>query len=304
VVYADEIVDDVRKQLLELDGVLVWVNPVQDGQDRSRLDPLLRDVAAQGVWVSTHPDVILKMGTKEVLVRTRDLGWGTDTHLYRCVAELAAQLPARLASGPRVLKQNRGNGGQGVWKVEQLRDDRVQVLHAEWGSTEEELSLAELLERCAPYFSGSGVVVDQPFQARLPDGMIRCYVSHDEVVGFAHQFIRALLPTPPAGSPPEAFEPGPRVMYGPAEPRFAELRTRMESEWVPELCTRLDIHRASLPTIWDADFLYGPKNHSGQDSYVLCEINVSSVFPIPDPALEKLARSAVVGMLRNRRSRK
>jgi len=32
-----------------------------------------------------------------------------------------------------------------------------------------------------------------------------------------------------------------------------------------------------LPIIWDADFLYGPKTPSGDDSYVLCEINVSAV---------------------------
>jgi hypothetical protein len=31
-------------------------------------------VASQGVWVSA--DVILKMGVKEVLYRTKDLGWG------------------------------------------------------------------------------------------------------------------------------------------------------------------------------------------------------------------------------------
>jgi len=48
--------------------VLVWVNPIEQGLDRSRLDPLLRDVAATGVFVSAHPDVILRMGTKEVLV--------------------------------------------------------------------------------------------------------------------------------------------------------------------------------------------------------------------------------------------
>ena len=45
--------------------------------------PLLREVARAGPWVSAHPDVILKMGVKEVLYRTRHLGWGTDTHLYR-----------------------------------------------------------------------------------------------------------------------------------------------------------------------------------------------------------------------------
>jgi len=31
--------------------------------------------------------------------------------------------------------------------------------------------------------------VDQPFQLRLPDGMIRCYMGTDKVAGLAHQFI-------------------------------------------------------------------------------------------------------------------
>ena len=80
---------------------------------------MLRDVASRGPWVSAHPDVILKMGVKEVLYRTKHLGWGTDTHLYRTAGEFRDAFPARLRRrGPRVLKQNRGNGGQGVWKVE------------------------------------------------------------------------------------------------------------------------------------------------------------------------------------------
>ena len=87
--------------------------------DESVLDAMLRDVAAKGVWVSAHPDVILKMGAKEVLYRTRHLGWGTDTHLYRAAATLHEEFPRQLQlAGPRVLKQNRGNGGEGVWKVE------------------------------------------------------------------------------------------------------------------------------------------------------------------------------------------
>ena len=63
------------------------------------------------------------MGVKEVLYRTQHLGWGTDTHLYRSAGEFRDAFPARLQqSGPRVLKQNRGNGGQGVWKVELSSD--------------------------------------------------------------------------------------------------------------------------------------------------------------------------------------
>ena len=55
VVYSDDSVDAVRAQLLELDGVLVWVNPTRSGLDRSKLDALLREVASHGVWVSATP---------------------------------------------------------------------------------------------------------------------------------------------------------------------------------------------------------------------------------------------------------
>src|SRR3954468_7865252 len=83
VVYEDDVIDAVRAQLVALDGVLVWVNPIHEGRDRANLDALLREVAAHGVWVSAHPHVIRKMGTKEVLHRTRIMSWGSDTALYR-----------------------------------------------------------------------------------------------------------------------------------------------------------------------------------------------------------------------------
>src|SRR5262249_30273061 len=139
VLYAEEVEDAVRARLLAMDGVLVWVDPLSAGKDRSRLDPLLRDLAARGVWVSTHPNVLLKMGLRAVLYRPRRLGGGTDTDLYLSVEDFDARSPAGLAAGgPRVLKQNRGNGGQGVWKVELAGragtapspDTPVRVLHA------------------------------------------------------------------------------------------------------------------------------------------------------------------------------
>ena len=93
-VYADDIADEVRQQLLAVDGVLVWVDPIHGGQTRTVLDAMLREVATRGPWVSAHPDVILKMGVKEVLYRTRHLGWGTDTHLYRTAADLTGVFPS------------------------------------------------------------------------------------------------------------------------------------------------------------------------------------------------------------------
>lgn len=311
-VYSDEIVEEVRDQLLQVDGVLVWVNPIVDGQDRSTLDTMLSEVSSQRVWVSAHPEVILKMGTKEVLFRTRELGWGTDTYLYSTFQEFKTQFPPRLASGgPRVLKQNRGQSGDGVWRVELTTsgslpvgvettpvapraDTIVRVQHARNDSVEETVRLGDFMKRCEDYFSGRGCMIDQPFQQRVAEGMIRCYMVHDKVVGFLHKRPGLFAS---GGAPPQ------RVMHEDAAIGFKALRAKVEKEWVPAMQHLLDIETASLPVIWDADFLYGPKTEAGEDMYVLCEINVSSVFPFPEETVGKIAQAAVTCMLSAKQAR-
>ena len=106
--------------------------------------------------------------------------------------------------------------------------------------------------------------------------MIRCYMGADKVVGFGHQHIKALLSPPPDGPDSPAAQPGPRIMHGAEAAPFLALRAKMENEWTPQMMQTLGIEAASLPIIWDADFLYGRRKASGEDTYVLCEINVSS----------------------------
>ena len=287
VVYEDDVVDTVRAQLATFDGVLVWVNPIHEGRNRANLDALLREVARRGAWVSAHPDVILKMGTKEVLHRTRMMGWGCDTALYRTVEAMRVELPSRLAAGPRVIKRNRGNGGQGVWKVEPLASPRnrpmVRLLDATKDASEE-VELNEFLERCSEYFE-DGCVIDQPFQARLSEGVVRCYMAGDRCAGFGYHKVKALVAAPAARA-----EAGPRLYTFNADPRFQRLRRLMEDEWTPQLISLLESPRSDLPIIWDADFMLGPRSADGTDSYVLGEINVSSVFPMPDEASAEIAR--------------
>ena len=304
-IYDENFTEAVREQLLGVDGVLVWVDPIHQGKTRADLDALLRDVAARGPWVSAHPDVILKMGVKEVLYRTRHLGWGADTHRYDTAAAFRAEFPQRLrADGPRVLKQNRGNGGQGVWKVGALPGalPTVRVLHALRGSLPEDMPIEAFLARCEPYFGWGGCIIDQPFQSRLPAGMIRCYMSGAKVAGFGHQLIKALIPPPPQGPDAPEAQPGPRIMHGPDAPQFQALRRLMENEWTPQMMELLAIDEASLPVIWDADFLFGPCNADGADTYVLCEINASSCFAIPDEAPEAIARTVNSRLVSARRS--
>jgi hypothetical protein len=295
-VYNDDFCDDVRHQLMQVDGVLVWCNPMEGGCDRSKLDAMLREVAASGVFVSTHPDIILKLGTKEVLYRTRDIGWGCDTHLYSSMEQMRGELPRRLATGAaRVLKQYRGHSGDGIWKVSlapSSGEALVHAQHAKRGSVEERIPLTEFLSRCERYFAGDGRMIDQAYQPRLPEGMVRCYLVHDNVAGFGRQAVNALYPAPPGAPPEDAPQPGPRLYYPPTLPEFQSLKQRLEREWLPAVQHLLDIDSDRLPVLWDCDFLLGPKDESGEDTYVLCEINVSSVSPFPDSAVPLVAQAA------------
>src|SRR5215831_9656730 len=94
-VYGDDFAEEVEAQLRGADVVQVWCNPIEGGRRRDRLDAMLRAVAASGVFVSAHPDVILRLGTKDVLVDTRDLPFGSDAHRVDSLDELETQLPAR-----------------------------------------------------------------------------------------------------------------------------------------------------------------------------------------------------------------
>ena len=296
--FSEDRVQEVRAQLRSLDGVLVWINPVQDGVNRQQVDELLGEAAARGTWVSAHPDVICKMGTKEVLYETRHLGWGSDIGIYRSAGELAERLPGRLSRyGRLVVKQGRGNGGIGVWSVEMCEPSPpatlgspVRVRQARASDATEQVGLGEFVERCASYFSWSGVLIDQPYQPRLAEGLIRCYFSHDRVVGVCHQQPKGLLDA----APPACREEGtPPVTDGPHVPDYQRLGQQAEGEWVPEMMSVLDLDARALPVIWDADSLHGPKAEDGNDSYVLCEINVSAVWPFPVMASRTIAANAL-----------
>jgi hypothetical protein len=287
-VYHDDFADEVTAQLRRVDAVLVWCNPIEAGRRRDRLDQLLREIAQAGVFVSTHPDAILKLGTKDVLLETRDLPFGSDVVRIDSLAQLGGELPHRLQRGVRVLKQHRGHSGVGVWRVERIDGScLMRVRHAQRGSEEERIDMPALLQLMAPYFEAAngGHMIDQAWQSRLIDGMVRAYVVEDRVAGFGHQAINALYPPAP-GEPPPA--PGPRL-YHPADLlQFRTLKHLLETQWIELLRRRVGLARDQLPMLWDCDFMFGEPSAEQPDRYVLCEINVSSVSPFPPSAIEPL----------------
>jgi len=185
-----------------------------------------------------------------------------------------------------------------VWRVELVEgegdasDPELRVLHALRGSAMERKRLSEVAAMCEGCFTADGCIVDQPYLPRLGEGMVRCYMVHDRVVGFGHQMVTALLaPTGVDAEPPA--EPPPRYYHGPTKPEFQGLKAALESSWLDQLRELLGLERHDLPAIWDADFLLGPKNDAGEDTHVLCEVNISAVFPMPGEAVEPLAEAAI-----------
>jgi hypothetical protein len=48
-VFDEDFADEVRRQLLAVDGVLVWVDPIHQGKTRARFDGMLREAAASSI---------------------------------------------------------------------------------------------------------------------------------------------------------------------------------------------------------------------------------------------------------------
>jgi hypothetical protein len=309
IAYSDDAVGDVRDEILACDGVLVWVNPIQDGATRSTLDLLLREAAERGVWVSAHPDTILRMGTKDVLYRLRDLPWGSDVALYDSPADFAERFPLRLSRhGVLVVKQSRGNGGNGVWKVDAsaaisqspalTADTLVAVQDARTSTgADTTMRLSEVLTLAGECFGWSASLIDQPFQQRVAEGMVRCYFAGDRVVGFCRQWPRRGLQSAEAlalaaGHPAS-------VMHPATADGFQHLRHSAEARWLPAAMAVPGLEPHALPVIWDADVLFGARTPASEDDYVLCQINTSAVWPFPPTAAPAIAEAALEAIRRS-----
>ena len=110
-------------------------------------------------------------------------------------------------------------------------DGALQVRHAQRGCADERMDLAALCERLAPYFEpeAGGHMIDQAWQPRIAEGMVRAYLVEDRVAGFGVQAVNALHP----GRADARATPVPR-------PRVARVP-------VAEAAARIAVDRAAAP---------------------------------------------------------
>ena len=183
-------------------------------------------------------------------------------------------------------------GGQGVWKVE-LDEHPPMILGCESNmrhatrTCPSVCGCASSLPVAGPTSQGGGLLVEQPFQERIGEGMIRAYLTHDEVVGFAHQYPGGLRPA-------ECWAAAARETV---RVRQARPSTRLRGNcWRWNGCRKCTVARprhAQAAGDLGRRLPLRAEDRIGDDTYVLCEINASSTFAFPEHAMPRVAEAAL-----------
>ena len=284
--YHDSWRNALQREARLCDAVLVWINPTEPQLDRAALDACLRELASDGVLISAHPDTILRIGTKDVLVATQALSWSVDATVHRSPAEFRERFPASVhRDGARVLKQYRGHSGEGVWKISARSSGRFEIRSASRGEPPREVEADALFAFFeAEVFARGSHLVDQRWVATMDRGMVRAYLCGTKVAGFGYQEIVALHPTAPTDDFTRQ-QPSRRYYYTEDCFLFQRLRQRLEQEWLPALQGLMEMQAEEFPLLWDLDFFLGDPPHA---EFLLCEINASCVSPFPESAITPL----------------
>jgi hypothetical protein len=120
--YEPEKHDEMMVTLEAYDGFFVRINPgqlsnpgVPEGA-QAKFDGMMREFVKKGKPVWSSPDVQTQMGAKDALVKMNHMDCGlADTYAYYSAEELKEGFKKAAAFAPRVIKQNRGSAGEGIW---------------------------------------------------------------------------------------------------------------------------------------------------------------------------------------------
>lgn len=113
--------DDFAAQVQKYDALIVRINPGQLSQGttegtQKRFDDLMNSLIAKGKAVWSSPKVQTNMGAKDALCKIANLKCGLiDTFAYYDKETLEKHFKQTMAFQPRVIKQNRGSAGEGIW---------------------------------------------------------------------------------------------------------------------------------------------------------------------------------------------
>lgn len=264
----------------KFDAYISRINPGNLPHGEGQYFATLRKLSAHGLIGMAHPDAMINFGAKDALVKlaSTDLV-PDDTHAYYDVASLHKHFPQSLSYGERVLKQNRGSTGEGIWRVQVAEDisykpGDVLPLTTKLKCTEavdnhvEYHTLADFMTFCEKYIVGeNGMLVDMRFMPRIKEGEIRILLVGGEPIFVVHK-----KPADSADAFSATLFSGAHYTYDAPE-KWAEL-VGMFNASLPVISEKLG--GFDIPLIWTADFMLD-WDENGNDKYVLGEINCSCV---------------------------
>merc|ERR1719379_3294151 len=247
------------------------------------------------------------MGAKDALCKIATLNIGLeDTLTYYEEADFGAGFKKTMAYQPRVIKQNRGSSGEGIWIIklkegnycstygERLCEDGEVLTMMEANDNHaEEHTVAEVIEFCingrtnksgtwtskgvGKYLEGGkeagGQLVDQRFCPRIVEGELRYNCIGPELVGIIHK-------KPKEGGISAVGGTGSiYAYYGAEEPKFQNLTENFLKKDLGGVMPALDLADEPLPLWWTTDFINSsPPGTAEQDEkWIVGEFNCSCV---------------------------
>jgi hypothetical protein len=265
------------------DAYISRVNPGNiPGGEKGYFD-LLTKLSEAGLVGMSTPAEMMAYGAKDALVKLKDTDLvPSDTAAYYDVETFHKTFPTSLSYGERVLKQNRGSTGSGIWRV-QLEDKELAAsvtpgtalpLDTKLRCTEavdnhtEIRELGEFMDFCDQYIIGdNGMLVDMRFMPRIVEGEIRILLVGPHPVFVVHK-------KPAAGGDNFSATLFSGAKYTYDKPESWQDLVDMFAAARPVIAEKLG--GDNIPLIWTADFMLADAE-DGSDTYVLGEINCSCV---------------------------
>ncbi|UJF24549.1 Cj0069 family protein [Suttonella sp. R2A3] len=262
------------------DGYISRINPGNLEHGEKIYFETLRRLSDAGLVGMSHPDAMINFGAKDALVKLAQTDLvPEDTYAYYTIEDFKKIFPQSISHGERVLKQNRGSTGEGIWRVQISESVDYQPgdslpLDTKLKCTEavdnhvEYPTLEEFMIFCEQYIVGdNGMLVDMRFMPRIKEGEIRILLIGEQPIFVVHK-----KPADAEDAFSATLFSGAKYTYDKPED-WADLMT-LFNDSLPIISDKLG--GFDIPLIWTADFMLD-WDADGNDTYVLGEINCSCV---------------------------